>query len=223
MQYAVNAKGERVKAERGKAARCPICGERVRAKCGDVMVWHWAHEAVLDCDPWFERETEWHRGWKALASPDRTEVAMGPHRADIVSPDGTVVELQHSPISAADIQAREAHYDRMVWLLNGNAFLDQIRVSALGARPTFHWAHARVSFLVAKRPIFIHGFTLGSLTLLPNRFSRNPEPTFRAFGPQEDIFQVLTLTSQSPFTGEGRIVSTERFTSRLIRGPSEPA
>jgi hypothetical protein len=49
---------------------------------------------------------------------DFVEVARGPHRADIVGNGGVVVELQHSPISAEDIAARESHYGNMVWLFD---------------------------------------------------------------------------------------------------------
>jgi hypothetical protein len=41
----------------------------------------------------------------------------GPHRADVFN-GRTVVELQHSSISAQDIAAREAYYGDMVWLFD---------------------------------------------------------------------------------------------------------
>ena len=44
---------------------------------------------------------------------------MGPHRADIVTASGGVVEIQHSPISADVITEREEFYgDRMAWIFD---------------------------------------------------------------------------------------------------------
>jgi len=48
---------------------------------------------------------------------------MGPHRADIRTPGGLVVEIQHSGISSEDVAAREAFYGNMVWLLDGRNFV----------------------------------------------------------------------------------------------------
>ena len=50
---------ERVRATPGGCATCPMCGGKVIAKCGDIMSWHWAHEAS-DCDTWSEGESDWH-------------------------------------------------------------------------------------------------------------------------------------------------------------------
>ncbi len=83
MQYALNRKGERIQPKKGARARCPACGEKVLAKCGKIMVHHWAHEAGADCDCWFEPETEWHRSWKAAFPKEWTEVPLGEHRADV--------------------------------------------------------------------------------------------------------------------------------------------
>jgi len=110
--------GRLVEAERGVQAVCPGCRSPVIAKCGDLVVHHWAHEVGDDCDRWSEPESPWHRRWKSYAAPERREVVIGDHRADIQRSNGVVVELQHSSISAAEIAEREAHYKRMVWLFD---------------------------------------------------------------------------------------------------------
>lgn len=76
------------------------------AKCGQVNAWHWAHQAGQDCDPWNEPLTDWHRAYQRLVPPERCEVVIGQHRADLTAPKGNVVELQHSTISADHIAAR---------------------------------------------------------------------------------------------------------------------
>lgn len=100
----------------GAVGTCPSCGARLIAKCGKVYAWHWAHEAC-DCDPWSEPEGPWHRGWKQLFPDAWREVVIGEHRADLRVPGG-VIELQHSSISAGEIEERERFYGRMVWVVN---------------------------------------------------------------------------------------------------------
>jgi hypothetical protein len=106
-------------AQPGAVGACSGCGGTVRAKCGTINVWHWAHEAT-DCDPWSEPESIWHRDWKSRAPLADQEVVMerdgAKHRADCVVLGGAVLELQSSSISADDILAREAFYGRMAWL-----------------------------------------------------------------------------------------------------------
>jgi competence protein CoiA len=100
----------------GAVGACPSCGARLIAKCGKVYAWHWAHEAC-DCDPWSEPEGRWHRGWKQLFPAEWREVVIRDHRADLRVPGG-VIELQHSSISAGEIEERERFYGRMVWVVN---------------------------------------------------------------------------------------------------------
>jgi hypothetical protein len=106
-----------VLAEPGKQAECPTCSANLIAKCGDTNVWHWAHENK-DCDPWYEPESEWHREWKSHVPKGMTEVVIGVHRADIVASNGTIVELQHSPISYNEIRERETFYKNIVWIFD---------------------------------------------------------------------------------------------------------
>lgn len=116
MLYARSKTGEILEAAPHLEGYCPACGNCVIAKCGDVKVWHWSHTANRDCDPWHESESQWHIDWKQSAP--RCEVVIGPHRADIVTRNGTVVELQHSYLSVAEIQEREAFYRQMIWIFD---------------------------------------------------------------------------------------------------------
>jgi hypothetical protein len=111
---------------RGTCPHCPPDGaSRMIAKCGRYVRWHWAHESRRHCDPWWEPETEWHRAWKEQFSPAWQEVLhVDPstgerHIADVKSGDGLVLEFQHSPLDLAELRAREAFYERLVWVVDG--------------------------------------------------------------------------------------------------------
>lgn len=112
-----NVCGQRQAAAPQTTGECPGCKAPVRAKCGDVNAWHFAHINRSDCD-WFPGETPWHLNWKSAAPPDRQEVIIGNNRADIVSPSGVVIELQHSHLPKTNIEQRELAYGRMVWLFD---------------------------------------------------------------------------------------------------------
>jgi competence CoiA-like predicted nuclease len=145
----------RTKAEKsGTVGICPGCAGEVRAKCGEIVSWHWAH-INADCDPWSEPETEWHRKWKGYFPADWQEVTKPPHRADVAGPDG-VLEIQRSGISPEEIREREQFYGRMAWLLNGHDFWENLEwIKAAGDYHEFRWKHARKTWITASRTIFI--------------------------------------------------------------------
>lgn len=125
MYLAHNEQGGAITPTPGARATCPTCGETVIAKTGEINAWHWAHQSLTDCDPWSEHETQWHHQWKnqAMQSPffsiEKTITKNGKqHRADIVTPRGTVVELQHSSISPDEIWTREQFYNDMAWVFD---------------------------------------------------------------------------------------------------------
>jgi len=154
MEWAL-VNGLRTKAEKsGTVGVCPGCGGEVRAKCGEIVSWHWAH-INADCDPWSEPETEWHRKWKGYFPADWQEVTKPPHRADVAGPDG-VLEIQRSGISPEEIREREQFYGRMAWLLNGHDFWENLEwIKAAGDYHEFRWKHARKAWITANRTIFI--------------------------------------------------------------------
>lgn len=117
--------GTKAEAAPGLKGTCAHCASAMIAKCGRVKVWHWSHKAAPPCDPWWESETEWHRQWKNLFPVEWQEIGHVDsitgerHIADVKNPFGLVVEFQHSPLKPDEMQAREAFYKEMVWVVDG--------------------------------------------------------------------------------------------------------
>ena len=164
-----NQSGERVAATPAQKASCPSCDGNVISKCGDIKIWHWAHE-VSDCDPWSEGETLWHREWKERFPEDCREVTMhhyihghgekgfgvlgqeNCHRADIKT-DTHVVEFQHSSISGDEIRERETFYHlckgyEMAWVIDVLEYHENIELRYRYSNKTasFRWKWPRKSW-----------------------------------------------------------------------------
>ena len=94
------------------------------SKCGRFVSWHWAHKRKSNCDPWLEGETDWHLQWKDRFPADWQEILQVDnqtkerHIADVKTPAGLVVEIQHSPISEQELQSRECFYGDMIWIVD---------------------------------------------------------------------------------------------------------
>lgn len=115
---------------------CPL-GHRLVAKKGKIVIHHFAHYPGQGCDPWRKGMTNWHHQWQTIVENHiYLEIPLNAagklvqfdekvaHIADIVNPkiqiDGRwqVIEVQHSPMSTATIEAREKHYVNMIWLFD---------------------------------------------------------------------------------------------------------
>lgn len=164
-------------------ATCPLCAGPVVAKCGEINVWHWAHRSA-DCDPWAEPMSQWHLSWQEVAPKERREVSIGNHRADIITPRGVVVEVQHSHLSTEQIAEREAHYGAMVWIFDAREAADpgfaRLALTQPRGHPeptyrTFRWRHARRSIGACRQPVYLD--LGGERLLLIGRMSVGDGPT----------------------------------------------
>ena len=123
MKYALSL-NDKIEATPEVRGTCPCCGSDMVAKCGTQKVWHWAHKGKRECDHWWENETEWHRDWKNKFPKEWQEVVHftddgEKHIADVKTPDGLVIEFQHSAISPKEIRLRTAFYERVIWVVDG--------------------------------------------------------------------------------------------------------
>ena len=113
---------------------CSVCDLDTIAKCGEKVMWHWAHTSKMDCDPWWENETEWHRNWKEHFPEEfrevvhQCEITGEKHRADIKSESGIILEIQNSPISLDELRSREHFYKNLVWVVNAERFQSRFKI-----------------------------------------------------------------------------------------------
>lgn len=116
--------GIKIEASRGAKGFCPSCESELTAKCGEVKVHHWAHKGSRDCDKWWENETQWHRDWKEQFPTDWQEVIHRAkdgekHIADVKTGEGWAIEFQHSFLNPEERRARNAFYNKLVWVIDG--------------------------------------------------------------------------------------------------------
>jgi competence protein CoiA len=128
MKYAIvnDAKSE---AKKGLCGLCPNCEGPMIPKCGEKKIHHWSHKGKLECDPWRENETEWHRNWKGCFHIDnqevvhRDEITGEKHIADVKTNDGIVIEFQHSPIKSEERKSRNDFYKNIIWIADGKRLI----------------------------------------------------------------------------------------------------
>jgi competence protein CoiA len=158
---------------------CPICGAETIAKCGPRIMHHWAHHRIRDCDPWWENETPWHRDWKNHFPIECREVSHTAedgeiHRADVKTPTGIVVEIQHSPITDAERISREDFYQNLVWVIDGSVFKDNFDIYHMLPNPNSELAQ-NIVWSKAKR--HMNGANRGLFFRLSEAQEENPEIT----------------------------------------------
>ena len=123
MKFAL-VNGQRQDAQPSLSGKCPACDHPMVAKCGEVRIWHWAHEGSRSCDPWWENETEWHRAWKGQFPVNWQEVVHQAetgekHIADVKTDRGWVIEFQRSYLQPEERRSRDAFYPKLIWVVNG--------------------------------------------------------------------------------------------------------
>lgn len=107
-----------------KSGLCPFCNAKVISKCGTKKSWHWAHKGKIECDPWWENETEWHRAWKNNF-PEHCQERIHHdekgerHIADVMTDEGWVIEFQHSFIKPEERSSRNSFYKKLAWVVDG--------------------------------------------------------------------------------------------------------
>ena len=105
-----------------EGARCPRCLQPVYARCGEKRISHWAHRSVIDCDPWSEPETQWHRDWKNLFGDMQEQLYDKngiKHLVDVKLPDETIIEFRRGGINETGKNTRAAVFGKqLLWVVD---------------------------------------------------------------------------------------------------------
>ena len=134
MRYALDKENNKIEVSySGELAKCEICNSKVKGRKGEQRIKHWYHfeTKIIDCDNWYEPITEWHLDWQNLFPKKNREVTITvnniSHRADILLNNGSVIEIQNSPIRFDEIEKRESFYGKknLIWILNGQNLINK--------------------------------------------------------------------------------------------------
>ncbi|WP_394887997.1 competence protein CoiA [Mesorhizobium sp. AaZ16] len=178
MQYALVDRERREPFPGGRGV-CTTCGSAMISKCGPRIMHHWAHFGRRICDPWWENETPWHREWKNRFPEECREIShIAPdgeiHRADIKTPSGIVIEVQHSAMTDAERLSREAFYGNLVWVVDGSVFKQNFDVYHELPAPESELGQ---DLVWEKAERHMHGTIVGMCVRLSECRLENPEAT----------------------------------------------
>ncbi|RPF30236.1 hypothetical protein EDD96_6831 [Streptomyces sp. Ag109_G2-6] len=107
--------------------------------------------------------TQWHNYWKDMAPVLQREQPRGAHIADLITPDGCVIEVQHKSMSATEISGRELDHGNMVWNFDARHLYRSGRLAITGSLNglvTFRWKNHRRTIRSCRRPIFLDLWTM---------------------------------------------------------------
>ena len=149
MEFALTSDHHRIHAldaEKGQEYYCPVCGNQVIPRQGEVNSWHFAH--VTSCvDDWKYDMSEWHRLWQSRFPESTREVVVEhngeSHRADILT-GCFVIEFQHSPITSTEFDRRNQFYTKagykVVWVFDETeAFTNRSIIDSDDSGDKFIW------------------------------------------------------------------------------------
>ena len=131
MRVALDADGKRVHIDQTHVKEkyfCPSCGEELIMRKGEIRAHHFAHKPNSVCsDGWNYDMSDWHINWQDKFPVEMQEVVKKhngkTHRADVLIEDTkTVIEFQHSPLSADEFDDRNTFYRelgyKVVWVFD---------------------------------------------------------------------------------------------------------
>lgn len=134
---------------------CPVCKAKMSARRGEFRQHYFAHYPGEACTDSWDRQyemSEWHRNWQALFPVKNQEVVVQlgdvKHRADVLI-GKTVIEFQHSPMSADTFNDRNSFYHnlgyKVVWVFD---FIEEFNNGQITKDDNgdCHWINPKVTF-----------------------------------------------------------------------------
>lgn len=156
--------GERVEATPKGRAECQDCGREALAKCGEIMVWHWAHKATEACEASRYGETDWHLGWKRMFPVETVEqplVIGGKRHIADVKYGKRVIEFQRKLMPSDIMGERQWFWENagymFYWVINAIDAVRDDRLWTYDKRTyySFRWKKAPARIAALPPPFFL--------------------------------------------------------------------
>jgi hypothetical protein len=217
MLYANSPDNQKITASPNSIGTCPYCQKELVPKCGSINIHHWAHKSILDCDSWYEPETDWHLGWKTNFPKEQVEIPLSlmgkKHIADWFNQSKMkTIEFQYSPISIDDRLEREAFYPGLTWVygnVNPDHLIEYVDEDFQVPFTKYWWKHPKKSLLYGlnkKCNYFIDEFPhIGEMFYI-DRFEKRKHIETNPFGTKISYRHII----------EGMTLSRTEFIERTI-------
>lgn len=187
MFIAIDENGNRVKASeanRSRQYRCPVCNSPVILRSGLQNADHFAHTVNECTDNWDYDMSDWHIKMQSFFPVNAREVVVknngSIHRADILI-EKTVIEMQHSPITAKEFNDRNEFFRglgyRIAWVFDvrDKRKSDQIQYLDYDTDTKFKWSHPMRVFEMLDRRLTDYDRTFAIyLHLFEGEYGENP-------------------------------------------------
>ncbi len=198
---------------------CPYCKKKVFPRCGEVMVWHWAHYKGQSCLFSSESDSEWSAHYKNTFGKENAEIIIEKYNksdiADILTKQKVVIKLVNHLISKDKILKKESFFgNRFIWLLNGEKFQNNISFSL------YHYYGYYMSILDLQELLLTNEITSDDLSKMDiffewkyaqRKWRESNRNIFIDFG-FDYLFWVKS--GMGTFEGMGKFISKKRFLNK---------
>jgi len=110
---------------------------------------------------------------------------------------GLVIEFQHSPIDARQIEERESFWRNLVWVFDAREWFSNLDIRLRPDKITFRWKQPRKSLFSVRQPIFLDTGT--------------------------EVFQIIWLGQKVPCGGKGRFIPYRYFIRAMLHFKGQPS
>lgn len=184
----------------GFIAECKCCYKQVKAFVGPTLSPHWKHvNANEDCQASTKynggAEGKWHQTSKSIFTNNLDEMEVRVEKngivkiADVMLPNGLVIECQHSSIDGNEIKDREEFYQDMIWYFDASGPVEKGTLKYTGKN--YEWVSPRLSLIHCTKPVlldlgyqnivYLQSFSRDSTTRLIGSESNYEEKTVSRF------------------------------------------
>jgi competence CoiA-like predicted nuclease len=162
MLSALNDKNESViPTDKNQKAKCPYCKEKLISRVGKINIPHWAHIKTSNCNS-FDKEskTKWHYENQIYFKEQGFLIEQTIYKndifkiADVWIDNHFAIEFQHSPISVEEIEKRENHYGKVIWVFDINKIYYEDRFDY--DKNSYTWRNPKESIYYCNQPIFLN-------------------------------------------------------------------
>ena len=183
-------------------------------RCGNINIWHWAHKNVKGCDSWYGTETEWHLEWKSRFPVEWVEVPIVKngqrHIADVLCPNGQVIEFQHSFLSPTMIGERERFYVTLAWVFDIQECLEPTRYYYGDPDAGEYWEERRFSMRYKSAEYYTFRWKYPR-----KHIGTTTTPTYLDIG-SDLIFHLKRMYPNPPCGGWGYTMGKNEFIAQRI-------